>query len=345
MTYNQQDVPALIRYPTRSSAVLPSHHLSTYRLAALFTIPLVLSLILFWTFTRGQTSLVLVWEILPQSYLLLLVLFFVLPLQRLSRTGRYRFLSTLKRVSIGGIAEAQDGKFGDILLADVLTSYAKVLGDLFVAFCMFVSPSRSSTDRPDRGCGGQYVVPLIISIPSLIRLRQCLIEFVRVRKTNQKRGGVGSSGWGGQHLANALKYASAFPVVILSALQRGYDPSKIGMSEAGLFRLWYTTPALPAMDLAYCVYLGSSLSSSTPSTLFTGTSLRTGTSASSPAHKNATIRSTNGVYGDTLISMRKKCIMGPSSSILCYGVPGVLNYLLIWITSTTLKVAYSLWSC
>ncbi|MCJ1366669.1 protein-ER retention protein [Acarospora aff. strigata] len=238
LTYNQQDVPALIRYPTRSSAVLPSHHLSTYRLAALFTIPLVLSLILFWTFTRGQTSLVLVWEILPQSYLLLLVLFFVLPLQRLSRTGRYRFLSTLKRVSIGGIAEAQDGKFGDILLADVLTSYAKVLGDLFVAFCMFVSPSRSSTDRPDRGCGGQYVVPLIISIPSLIRLRQCLIEFVRVRKTNQKRGGVGSSGWGGQHLANALKYASAFPVVILSALQRGYDPSKIGMSEAGLFRLW-----------------------------------------------------------------------------------------------------------
>lgn len=41
-----------------------------------------------------------------------------------------------------------------------------------------------------------------------------------------------------QHLANALKYSSAFPVIVLSALQRGTDPQSIGMSEAGLFRLW-----------------------------------------------------------------------------------------------------------
>lgn len=150
-------------------------------------------------------------------------------------------------MSIGGIAQAQDGKFGDILLADVLTSYAKVLGDLFVSFCMFVSSTRSSTSRPDRGCGGQYVVPLIISVPSLIRLRQCLIEFWRVRSANGAIGGPASSGWGGQHLANALKYASAFPVITLSALQRGYDPAKMGMSEAGLFRLWYATLPTPIL--------------------------------------------------------------------------------------------------
>ena len=166
------------------------------------------------------------------------MLIFLLPLQTMSRSGRYRFLSTLKRVSIGGIAEAQEGKFGDILLADVLTSYAKVLGDLFVAICMFVSPGSSSTGKPDRGCCGSYLVPLIISIPSLIRLRQCLIEYFRVRRDNQEQGYTASRGWGGQHLANALKYASAFPVIILSALQRGYDPRNIGMSETGLFRLW-----------------------------------------------------------------------------------------------------------
>lgn len=123
-------------------------------------------------------------------------------------------------------------------MADVLTSYAKVLGDLFVALCMFFSPGKSSTGKPDRGCGGQYIVPFIIAIPSMIRLRQCLIEFVRVRRNNRKMGEGGAQGWGGQHLANALKYSSAFPVIILSALQRGYDPAKIGMSEAGLFRLW-----------------------------------------------------------------------------------------------------------
>ncbi|MCJ1288915.1 protein-ER retention protein [Xylographa carneopallida] len=232
------DVAGLIRYSNRATIAGSSHHLRSYRLAALISIPLIISLLLFWSITHGQASLVLAWEILPQSYLVLLALVFVLPLQRLSKAGRYRFLTILKRVSIGGIADAQDGKFGDILLADVLTSYAKVLGDLFVAECMLFSRKYSSTAKPDRGCGGAYLVPIIISIPSLIRLRQCLIEFVRIRKSMKQPGGSIPTGWGGQHLANALKYSSAFPVIFLSALQRGYDPNKIGMSEAGLFRLW-----------------------------------------------------------------------------------------------------------
>ena len=140
---------------------------------------------------------------------------------------------TLKRISLGGLAEAQDGKFGDIILADVLTSYAKVIGDLFVSGCMFLSTKESSTGIPNRQCGGSLAVPLLISIPSMIRLRQCLIEFFRVRKGNRA-----VDGWGGQHLANALKYSTAFPVIILTAMQRGYDPAKIGMSQAGLHRLW-----------------------------------------------------------------------------------------------------------
>ena len=229
------DVPALIRYPGRREPHLAPHHASTYRLATILTIPLASSLLIFWTLTRGSVKQVLAWSILPQSFLVFLGISFFVPIQRLSRSGRYRFLSTLKRVSLGGIAEAQDGKFGDILLADVLTSYAKVLGDLFVSVCMAVSStSISSTAKPNRGCGGAYMVPLIISVPSIIRLRQCLIEYVRVRNGRQ----TAATGWGGQHLANALKYSSAFPVIALSALQRGYDPTKLHMSEAGLFGLW-----------------------------------------------------------------------------------------------------------
>ena len=78
-------------------------------------------------------------------------------------------------------------------------------------------------------------MPIIISIPSAIRLRQCVIEYMRVRNNPNRPQG---QGWGGQHLANAVKYSSAFPVIILSALQRGYDPNKIGLSETGVFRLW-----------------------------------------------------------------------------------------------------------
>lgn len=143
----------------------------------------------------------------------------------------------MKRISLGGLAQPADGKFGDILLADVLTSYSKVLGDLFIALCMMFTREHS-TARPNRSCGGAVVVPFLISVPFLIRLRQCLIEYVRVRRglaTGELD--MRHSGWGGQHLANALKYSSAFPVTILSALQRA-GSSNWGMSETGLFRLW-----------------------------------------------------------------------------------------------------------
>lgn len=168
------------------------------------------------------------------TYLLVLAALFAVPLRSFSISygGRGRLLSTLRRVSIGGLAETKDGKFGDILLADVLTSYAKVMGDLFVCICMFLTRDGSATNRPDRGCGGTVIVPLIMAVPSVIRLRQCVIEYLRVRRAPYKE----SVGWGGQHLANAAKYASAFPVIILSALQRNLDTDDA--SGAALYRAW-----------------------------------------------------------------------------------------------------------
>ncbi|KAF2015850.1 EXS-domain-containing protein, partial [Aaosphaeria arxii CBS 175.79] len=233
------DVPSLIRYPGRPSPHHPPHHLSCYRIATFLSVPLALFLLLFWALTSGSPTDIAAWEILPNIYLLVLVVGFIAPIPFISRNGRSRTLATLKRISIGGIAEAQDGKFGDILLADALTSYAKVLGDLFISLCMFFSSGISSTGPPNRNCGGPFWVPFIISIPSMIRLRQCITEYFRVQKANQRTGQINpATGWGGVHLANALKYSTAFPVIILSALQRSPDPSKFGMSEASLFRLW-----------------------------------------------------------------------------------------------------------
>jgi hypothetical protein len=193
--------------------------------------------------SHRSPTLAIYYDFLPVSYLCFLLAVFVLPLRRFSHSGRSRFLSTLRRVSIGGIAQTQDGKFGDILLADVLTSYAKIIADLFVAMCMFFQHEGSATSRPDRACGGQFLVPFIIAIPSLIRFRQCMIEYFRVRASNQKAGGMGAGGWGGQHLANALKYFSAFPVIILSALQRNLSSNHttINLTEISLYRCWLAT--------------------------------------------------------------------------------------------------------
>ena len=227
----------MIRYPHRQSSTEPTHHLSTYRLATLLTIPLVSFLLLFWLLTGASSALVPQWEIIPNLYLLVLIGSFALPLRALSQNGRYRFLHIMKRISVGGLAQPADGKFGDILLADVLTSYSKVLGDLFVGLCMTFS-RQHSTSRPNRGCGGAYVVPFLISVPFIMRLRQCLIEYVRVRK-GLAAGELDerTAGWGGQHLANALKYSTAFPVTILSALLRG-GSGKLAAGETGLFRWW-----------------------------------------------------------------------------------------------------------
>lgn len=210
-------MPALVRYPPRPSAHHPPHHRTTYRLAAAATTLLALSLSTFWLFTRGDPALAARHDWLPLSLLGSLAVLFYAPVRALSHAGRRRFLATLKRVSVGGLAEARDGKFGDIILADALTSYAKVLADLLVAGCMFLRPGSSATAAPDRSCAGR-LVPLVAAIPSLIRLRQCLIEYLRVRRAPFHP----STGWGGQHLANALKYSTAFPVILLSTmLSRG----------------------------------------------------------------------------------------------------------------------------
>ncbi|KAK6614590.1 EXS family protein [Botrytis cinerea] len=185
--------------------------------------------------SHRDPALVIYYDFLPITYICLLFLAFLVPLRRASYSGRLHFLSALKRVSVGGLALPNEGKFGDILLADVLTSYAKIIADLFVSFCMFFTPSGSATSRPDRGCGGQYIVPIMIAIPSLIRFRQCIIEYLRVKNSRSS-----ASGWGGQHLANALKYSTAFPVIIFSAMQRNLsvNETSINITTTTLYRFW-----------------------------------------------------------------------------------------------------------
>lgn len=227
------DVPSLIRYPGRTSPHHTSHHLSTYRFATVLSALFGVSITLFWLITWRVPSRVVDYDWIPMTYLVALVALFWVPLRNLPGNGRRRFLAILRRVSVGGIAEAKDGKFGDILLADVLTSYAKVGGDVFVTLCMFFSSGGSSTDKPNRNCGGTVIVPLLMAVPSVIRFRQCIIEYLRVSRAPYSE----ASGWGGQHLANALKYSTAFPVLIISSLQRSAEAAGLP-AATGLYRAW-----------------------------------------------------------------------------------------------------------
>lgn len=137
----------------------------------------------------------------------------------------------LQRVLIGGIST--DLRFADILLADVLTSYAKVLGDAAVCMCMFLSGHSSTNPAPNRHCGNAYLAPCVMVLPYLARLRQCVTEYLRARRK-------GLPAMDRQpHILNAAKYASAFPVIVCSALQRNYDPTQPNyFSQMTLSRTW-----------------------------------------------------------------------------------------------------------
>ena len=224
---------ALIRYPERSPSQRPLHA-SAYRLATIFTFPLAIWLLAFWVATRRSPELVERLDYIPQSIFIILLLILIWPLNRASRSGRIRFLLTLKRIVVGGLADTQHGKFGDILLADALTSYGRVIGDLYVSFCMFFTDGISATSKPNRACAKDFIVPIIVIVPSLIRFRQCLTEFLRARRNSSRR--ETSSAY--QHLGNALKYATALPVIWLNAKMRNYNPLDFrGFSEMSISRL------------------------------------------------------------------------------------------------------------
>ncbi|RKF57115.1 Protein ERD1-like protein 1 [Golovinomyces cichoracearum] len=242
------DVLSLV-YPQRALSRTSSspYYLSTYRLALVLTGPLIFSLFITWVVTQSNGSFTIYFDFLPMIYLCFLVGICTFPIRNLCPSGRSRFLATLRRILVGGLAQTKDGKFGDILLADMLTSYAKIIADLFVALCMFFRyPLASSTVTPDRSCGGLYAVPIITAIPSFLRLLQCLTEYFRVQS-------AGGPGWGGQHLANVLKYFSAFPVIVLSALQRNVSVKgqNLVLEEQSIFYCWLAAISLNSLYSFY----------------------------------------------------------------------------------------------
>jgi len=77
------------------------------------------------------------------------------------------------------------------------------------------------------------VIISFCSIPYLIRLRQCLSEYIESNYTT------------GRHLMNALKYSSAFPVIIVSAMQKSSKAASLKglqydgyLTDNSLFKLW-----------------------------------------------------------------------------------------------------------
>lgn len=236
LTNSHIDVGLLVKYSFSKGAgeldrPRPRHQ-GVYQFATGLTICVLTSWSLFSLMLgivyRGISSApggLLAIDLLPITTLIIVLGAFVFPGRQFHSAGRRRFREIFARILTGNLDI--DCRFADILVADALTSYSRVLLDLAVAACMLISGT-SSVGVPDRTrWSGPLMMLVVLSAPSLIRFRQCAIDFQR---TGSKI-----------HLANCAKYASAIPVVVLSAIQRVYkDTSETtgAISAEGLHKMW-----------------------------------------------------------------------------------------------------------
>ena len=93
--------------------------------------------------------------------------------------------------------------FADFFLADVACSLAKSFSDVERAVCSMVAGAVMAASDEDSACGSHsWRIPVALAAPSVVRLLQCLRQRADTGDETQT--------W------NAIKYASAFPVIALS---------------------------------------------------------------------------------------------------------------------------------
>ncbi|KAH7911970.1 EXS family-domain-containing protein [Hygrophoropsis aurantiaca] len=228
--------------PSPSSHSLPVYK-PVYRLFTWYTLWCLLAWILYRVATHSNIYLVDIFRYIPAVCSLGVLTALICPFDIFQKRARDAFLSALQRCLFP--ATDQPVHFADVVFADVLTSFAKVLGDVWLSLCMLL-PGGSLLTLPSQENWTQWILPTIMSIPYFIRLRQCLIEH---------RSPLNSSR---RPLFNAVKYATAFPVIFLSAAQRiavkelveekGAEVTRQAWhGEHPLFRLWLLAAAVNSL--------------------------------------------------------------------------------------------------
>lgn len=130
------------------------------------------------------------------------------------------WLRTLGRLATPSLR--QTITFSDVMVADVLTSFAKVLRDVWLSLVVlgYLFAGQRLDDHVLWRAEAHLAVPILISVPYMVRLRQCLCEYLTMPHPRSSRP-----------LYNALKYTSALPVIWLRS---GASPSSRSVEL-----LWY----------------------------------------------------------------------------------------------------------
>ncbi|KAF7361753.1 Protein-er retention protein [Mycena venus] len=244
------DAPSPNHLPAHLSSSTAKHpanpaviYTAVYRLFTAYSLWVFFSWAVFRFLTYGNMTLVDAFGYIPAISALVVLLVLVCPIDALYKHERDKFLHAVRRC----LFTSMDGPiyFADVVFADIFTSFAKVVGDVWLSACMLL-PGNTLFRTPADGPWLRWVAPTIMSLPYLVRLKQCIIEYSL--SSNESR----------RPLFNALKYATAFPVIYLSAAQRivvselvrekGDDIAKEAWhGEHRLFRLWLLAAAINSL--------------------------------------------------------------------------------------------------
>ncbi|KAJ1950584.1 protein-ER retention protein [Linderina pennispora] len=214
------------------------------------------------------------------TYLLILAIL-VLPQRVLFHATRMQLVRSLVRIVKPSMSDPVF--LSDVIMADILTSCARILADLCLVMCQFSTLLWPHIESPldindtdselgrladavrSRETGTMCVDPgtlgaLVVAMPYAFRLRQCINEYMKAPRHSSEAK---------RHLANAVKYASSFPVICLSATQkkvvvRGLLGAKSSDWSIGfVFGLWVLSVAFNSLysfywDIAFDWDLGYS---------------------------------------------------------------------------------------
>jgi len=211
-----------------------------YRLFVQYTAVTLVGWLMYRHATHGDIELVDVFKFIPAVTLLILAMLLVSPFNVAERKERDKFIHSVYRC----LFSQSRIYFADVVFADIFTSFAKVLGDVWLSVCMLL-PGGSLVLPPAQQGYARWILPTVMSIPYAVRFRQCLIEYLFTTNGTKRP------------LYNAIKYATAFPVIYLSAAQRlvATEPvaaandykSMIWYSEHPVFTLWLLSAAVNSL--------------------------------------------------------------------------------------------------
>ena len=137
-------------------------------------------------------------------------------------------------------APARQVTFDDVIFADCLTSMARGLSALEVLYCLSHTPQAAPTYGEHVMVLHPHCSPVLLAVmmavPYWWRLQQCLRKYAETQQAFP-------------HLVNALKYCTAFPLIIVDR----FGPMMVGklqlMSQSEQQRLWF---ACALLNGVYC---------------------------------------------------------------------------------------------